>query len=175
MSDTSSIRTLPPKLIALCLAGLLLPQTLLAQQEAQQPNPSQPQQSSPAPATQPDVPNPRDLLAPPLLPPDPPASGMETLPSTTASQNALPSAPTPQAQQPPQQPPAPHNEPLGTAAAPAETPTGVAASRPSGAAIAPAKQRRVRAFVISIGLVLAAGAAIGISAGLSKASHSTPQ
>ncbi|MGA8089427.1 MAG: hypothetical protein WCA10_19295 [Terracidiphilus sp.] len=92
------------------------------------------------------------------------------------SSDSLPSAPTPQpAQQaPPQQQQAPQ-QPVGTAAAPYEKPTGVPGSRPAGAAIAPAKQRRVRALVIRVGIVLAAGAAVGAVVGLSKATHSAPQ
>jgi len=79
------------------------------------------------------------------------------------------------AQQPntPLQPNAPQ-PPVGTAAAPYEKPTGVSGSRPAGAAIAPAKQRRVRAIVISLGLILAGAGAIGAVAGMSKASHSQP-
>ena len=103
--------------------------------------------------------------------------------------DSLPSAPTPMlvAQQEPAQQPAPPQQqppaqqqttpqqPVGTAAAPYEKPTGVAGSRPAGAAIAPAKQRRVRAIVVRVALVLAAGAAVGTVVGLSKATHSAPQ
>jgi hypothetical protein len=63
---------------------------------------------------------------------------------------------------------------LGTAAAPYTKPTGVTGSRPAGAVIAPAKQRRVRAILISVGVVAAAGIAIGAVAGLSHASPSRP-
>ena len=65
-------------------------------------------------------------------------------------------------------------KPVGTAAAPYEKPTGVAASRPAGAVIAPAKQRRVRSFLIRIGIVVGAGVAIGTVAALSHASPSRP-
>lgn len=89
---------------------------------------------------------------------------------------SLPSAPTPQPEQqvPAQQQQTPQ-QPVGTAAAPYEKPTGVPGSKPAGAAIAPAKQRRVRAIVIRVAIVLAAGAAVGAVVGLSKATHSTPQ
>jgi len=79
------------------------------------------------------------------------------------------------AQQEPVQQQTTPQQPVGTAAAPYEKPTGVAGSRPAGAAIAPAKQRRVRAIVIRVGIVLAAGAAVGTVVGLSKATHSAPQ
>ena len=112
----------------------------------------------------------KQTSAPPLMPGETPAG---------AAQDSLPSAPMPQdpssQQQAPAQQPAVPQQPVGTAAAPYEKPTGVAGSRPAGAAIAPAKQRRVRTIVISIGIALAAGAAVGAVVGLSKASHSQPQ
>lgn len=102
------------------------------------------------------------------------------------SADSLPSAPTPMPSQqaPAQEPPPPQapaqqqatpQQPVGTAAAPYEKPTGVPGSRPAGAAIAPAKQRRVHAIVIRVAIVLAAGAAVGAVVGLSKATHSSPQ
>jgi hypothetical protein len=68
---------------------------------------------------------------------------------------------------------APH-QPVGTAAARSATPTGVAASEPAGYAIAPAKQKRVRTILISMGAVLGAGAALGAVAALSAGSPSRP-
>jgi cytoskeletal protein RodZ len=109
-------------------------------------------------------------------PQSPNAQQAATPPEATAqdaqseSLDSLPSAPTPlpTPQETPQQP-------VGTAAAPYEKPTGVPGSRPAGAAIAPAKQRRVHAIVIRVAIVLAAGAAVGTVVGLSRATHSTPQ
>ncbi len=66
------------------------------------------------------------------------------------------------------------SNPVGTAAAPYEKTTGVAASRPAGAAIAPAKQRRARSILIKVGVLLGAAVAIGTVAALSKASPSRP-
>lgn len=63
--------------------------------------------------------------------------------------------------------------PVGTAAAPYEKGIGVAASRPAGAVIAPAKQRRTRSILIKVGLIVAAGVAIGTVVALSSASPST--
>jgi hypothetical protein len=116
-----------------------------------------------------------------------PAHNPQTIPTTTTEISSsqppdeLPSAPVPQSSSLPeqqnqqaQQTQTPQQPPVGTAAAPYEKPTGVPGSRPAGAAIAPAKQRRVRAIVISLGLVLAGAGAIGAVAGLSKASHSQP-
>jgi hypothetical protein len=65
-------------------------------------------------------------------------------------------------------------KPLGTAAAPLEKTTGVAASRPAGAVIAPAKQRRARSIIIRVGVVLGAAAAVAAVVGLSKASPARP-
>jgi hypothetical protein len=65
-------------------------------------------------------------------------------------------------------------EPVGTAAAPYEKPLGVAASRPAGAVMAPAKQRRTRTILIRVGLIVGAAAAIGTVVALSKTSPSRP-
>jgi hypothetical protein len=65
--------------------------------------------------------------------------------------------------------------PVGTAVAPYEKGIGVAASRPAGAVIAPAKQRRTRSFVIKVGLLVGAAVAVGTVVALSKASPSQPQ
>lgn len=66
------------------------------------------------------------------------------------------------------------HKPVGTAAAPYERTMGIAASRPAGAAIAPAKQRRVRTILISVGVIAGAGIAIGSVAALSHGSPSHP-
>jgi hypothetical protein len=66
-------------------------------------------------------------------------------------------------------------QPVGTAAAPAVNGTGVAGSRVSGAAIAPGKQRRVRTFLISIGVVVAACVAVGTVVALTHATPSQPR
>jgi len=72
-----------------------------------------------------------------------------------------------------QQQQAPH-EPLGTAAAESVPTTGVAASRPAGAAVAPAKQRRVRSILIKVGALVGAGVAVGTAMALSQGSPSKP-
>lgn len=78
-------------------------------------------------------------------------------------------------QQPvPEQPQNGTQKPVGTAAAPYEKTMGVAASRPAGAVIAPAKQRRVRTIWISIAAVAGTAIAVGTVVGLSKASSSRP-
>ena len=65
-------------------------------------------------------------------------------------------------------------KPVGTAAAPYEKTTGVAASRPAGAVIAPAKQRRARSILIRVGVIVGAAVAVGTVVALSRASPSRP-
>lgn len=95
-----------------------------------------------------------------------------------AAQNPAPAAPeapqTQQDQQGQQQPGETPKKPLGTAASPYEKTLGVPASRPAGAVIAPAKQRRVRTLWISVAAVVGAGIAVGTVVGLSKASSARP-
>ena len=64
--------------------------------------------------------------------------------------------------------------PVGTAAAPYEKPTGVTASKPAGAVIAPAKQKRARSILIRVSVVVGAAVAIGTVAALSHGSPSRP-
>jgi hypothetical protein len=106
--------------------------------------------------------------------------------TTTASaqQSTAPAAQTPAGQetqngqsgnaQTGAQPQSDSTKPVGTAVAPYEKTAGVTASRPAGAVIAPAKQRRVRAILIKVGIIVAAGVAIGTVAALSRGSSSQP-
>jgi hypothetical protein len=92
---------------------------------------------------------------------------------TSRSQDSNPSN-APRAAQGQQQNGAQAQAPLGTAVAPYEKGIGVAASRPAGAVIAPAKQRRTRSFVIKLGVLIGACAAVGTVVALSSASPSQP-
>ena len=94
----------------------------------------------------------------------------DTVRSQAVADNRLPSGqqPSPNQQQNSTQ------EPLGTAAAPLVKTTGVAASRPAGAAIAPAKQRRARSILIKVGVLVGASVAVGTVVILSSASPSRP-
>lgn len=96
-------------------------------------------------------------------------SGTNNAPANAAG-SQLPAAPQAAQQQDQQQ----NQQPVGTAAAPYENPVGVAVSRPAGAAIAPAKQRRTRSFLIKMSLVIGAAVAVGTVAALSKGSPSRP-
>jgi len=66
-------------------------------------------------------------------------------------------------------------QPVGTAAAGAVKATGIAASQPAGAAIAPAKQRRTRSVLIKVGVLAGAAVAVGTVVALSAASPSRPR
>jgi anti-anti-sigma factor len=77
-------------------------------------------------------------------------------------------------QQPSPKPQSETQEPLGTAAATFVKTTGVAASRPAGAAIAPAKQIRARSILIKVGIIAGAGVAVGTVVALASASPSRP-
>jgi hypothetical protein len=73
-----------------------------------------------------------------------------------------------QGSQPPPQPP------VGTAAAGVVPANGIAASQPSGVAIAPAKQHRVRTIVVRTGAILAACVAVGSVVALTEGTSSRP-
>jgi hypothetical protein len=138
------------KSIALFLAILLLAPAAEAARAPQQPDASpQQQQGTQATESQQENSTSPDAPSPQVAQSNPPQSSSD-------SQND--SAPTP----------------IGTAAAPSEKPVGAAGSRPAGAVIAPAKQRRVRRILISIGVIVGAGVAIGTVAALSHGSPSQP-
>jgi type IV secretory pathway VirB10-like protein len=65
-------------------------------------------------------------------------------------------------------------QPLGTAAAEKARTAGGAASRPAGVAIAPAKQKRSRSFLIKLGAIAAGAAAVGTIYALSRGTPSLP-
>ncbi len=97
---------------------------------------------------------------------------------TASAAEGLPQAPEPapsSGQGAPQQGQGAAQAPVGTAAAPYGQPVGVAGTRPAGAAIAPARQRRVHALVIKMSIILAAAAATGTVIALSQASPGRPQ
>ncbi|MGI9101296.1 MAG: hypothetical protein ACR2IF_02515 [Terriglobales bacterium] len=64
--------------------------------------------------------------------------------------------------------------PLGAAAAQTGPTAGGAASKPAGTAIAPAKQKQMRSFLIKLGAIAAGGAALGAVVALSRGTPSVP-
>lgn len=109
------------------------------------------------------------LLASPL-----PQAGQQAPSAASAAADSAGAQTTGAPAQANQQPATPPR-PVGTAVAPYENTSGVTGSRPAGAVIAPAKQRRVRAIFIKIAVVVGAGAAIGAVAMLSHSSPSQPR
>ena len=142
-------------------------------------------QNSPAPSTPSTTPQQADddnAPVPPMPPVDPPAlsSSSDPLPDSPGAiefaqletqspdqPQAQPTQPQPAQQQPPK-------EPLGTAAAQTVPTMGIAASKPAGAALAPAKQRRIRTILIRTGAILGAATALGVTMALTEASPSKP-
>jgi hypothetical protein len=94
-------------------------------------------------------------------------------PATGGQQSEAPQQSATPQQAAPQLPSAPR-EPLGAAAAQTVPTLGVAASRPAGAALAPAKQRRIRTILIRTGAVIGAAAAVGVTMALTEGSPSKP-
>lgn len=169
-----------PLVLALC--GMLLAQSAIATAQ----EPAQAAKATSSPATEisrlqpveelPSAPVPQAQAQPQQSQPNQQSNPQPNeQPNQQQGQPASPQAQQQPQSQPAQQPGTPQEQqPVGTAAAPYEKPTGVPGSRPAGAAIAPAKQRRVRAIVISLAVILAGAGAIGAVAGMSKASHSQP-
>lgn len=164
--------------LALILSGME-PAAAFAQQPAPDPQPQAPAPTQTAPATSqtapatntPESQNPpsreeqenkatQDLMNGQRVPETP--SSVKNNPTeqqgTTTQTPTLPSAP----------------EPSGTAAAQTGRISGNAASRPAGAAIAPAKQHQARSFLIKMGVIAGAGIALGTVYGLSRASGPKP-
>ena len=168
----------------LALALLLNPLAYAAPQQAQ----NEPPSTSPQSVQHPDDDNAPVPPMPPADPADTASPSSDLLPDSPGAvesaqlQTEQPSATqqpaqTQQIQQPPAQQPSPpplSKEPLGTAAAETVPTMGVAASRPAGAALAPAKQRRIRTILIRTGALIGAAAAIGVTMALTEGSPSKP-
>jgi len=151
--------------------SLLVSSCAMALPAPQAENNTQANQQEPSPQTAP---------SPPAIPPnaeqlpDSPGAGQTQAPaSSEPSENrASTGAQAPSSIQ--QSPPNAKSKPVGTAAAEVSSTTGFAAARPSGSALAPAKQKRVRTILISVGAVAGAAVALGIVMGLSRGTPSRP-
>jgi len=166
-------------ILVFMLSGLMEPAVLLAQQapaeapaqtqEPQaQPQSTQPQQQNEAQSQEqsPGRQEVEDKASQELINRD----HLPDSPGATKPQPEQEKATPAVAQQPVRSTP----QPTGTAAAQAGKLSGNAASRPAGAAIAPAKQRQVRSFLIKMGVIAGAGVAIGTVALLSKGTSPKP-
>jgi hypothetical protein len=102
-------------------------------------------------------------------------------PQNSSSQSATPSSPQTENSQAASAPDQTQKDqtqkpqrPVGTAAAEAPKVNGVTAAQPSGVAIAPAKQRRVRTIVLKVGAMVGAGVAVGTVIALTAGTPSKP-
>ncbi len=144
------------RLIAVCLSALFVVPIAAT---AQQSSPAQQLPDAPAPASQ--AAQSQTAMAQPPAAPAPQGWSSSQAQQAPATQDAD------QQNQP--------QKPVGTAVGPVTRPAGVAGARPSGAAIAPAKQRRVHAFYFRVGIIVAAAVATGAVIALSHASPGRPQ
>jgi hypothetical protein len=110
------------------------------------------------------------LLASPQQSSDPNAAAQQQPdPQQTSS---LPDAPQAQTQTPAAQQQAP--APSGSAGAKAATVKGAPVAQPTGAAIAPARQRGHHSLLVKVGLLAGAGIAVGAAVALAERSPSRP-
>lgn len=153
-----------------------------AQQNNAQPPDTQNQQSQSEQAVQQQQQSRPGIIDPskgPLTPA--PTANQDEQQPTTEPQN-LPDAPSstqgaqpqPQSETPAQKPRPRTTQPVGVGTAQQAPTAGGAASKPAGAAIAPAKQRQYRSLLIKIGAIAAGGAALGTVYALSRGTKSTP-
>lgn len=161
---------------ALCVSPELM--SAAAQQSSQSPT-SQPntnsQPNAPANQSQQSSGTTIDPSKAPLQPittyPEAPTPQQEQQQQTQPAQSATPTTtttePAPQTQKP-------VTEPVGAAAAERVPTAGGAASKPAGAAIAPAKQHQTRSLFLKIGAIAAGGIAAGSVYALSKGTSSKP-
>ena len=143
--------------------GNTQPAAPAGQTQQNQTQQNQPQQTQPGTSVNPS----QAPLAPVTTYPDASGTQQQQQPSTTTpAQTNVPEGPQPRKQQP--------SEPVGAATAESVPTAGGAAAKPAGVAIAPAKQHQTRSWLIKLGAVVAAGAAVGTVYALSRGTSSTP-
>lgn len=104
-----------------------------------------------------------------------PSQNLPNVPSTPQAGQNTDVSPAPQPATPAPTPKAaPQQEPLGAATAEGVPTVGGGASRPAGAAIAPAKQNQRRSLLLKLGAIAAVGIAGGTIYALSKGTPSKP-
>ena len=153
------------KLLLLMVSTTLcgLPEVVQAQQTS--PNDTQQQQQQNGTTI-----NPAQGPLTPVPTQNEPANANPAPQNPESETQAAPATPAPQPR-PEQQ----MQQPLGAATAEGVPTVGGAASRPAGMAIAPEKQHERRSLLIKVGLIAAAGVAIGTVYGLSKGTSSKPK
>ncbi len=135
--------------------------------DAQQSNAQQNNSLKPDPSAGPQVPTPGEAKPPVETSPN-------AQPDQASQEKPLPEAPSATQPQPPAQQPTVRENPVGTAVAGKATARGGAASKPAGAAIAPAKQKNARALFLKIGAIAAGAAALGTVYALTRGTASAP-
>ena len=157
-------------ILTLCGAPEVLAQATQTSPPSQPPSQTQTTSQTPKPWTT-LIPDPAQAPLQPVTSNLPDAPTPQQNPAPTAATQPPAETQQPQSQSLPQER---LQQPLGAAAAEAAPPTGGAASKPAGTAIAPAKQRQVRSLLIKLGAIAAAGAALGTVYGLTRATSSVP-
>ncbi len=159
-------KVVPAMAVLLLFVMLGGPQMMMAQSPAQPDQAAQPNQTA----------QPSQTTTGQTGTTEPPASAQ--LPNAPSAQAvgapALPQDAQPPSEQSSSNPQQKQENPVGAAAAQKGATAGGAASKPAGTAIAPAKQRQVRSFLLKLGLVAAGGAAIGTVYALSRGTSSVP-
>lgn len=149
--------------------GLIVFMALFGALPGQSQKPEVPGNPSPAAAQLPEAPQPVQKTA--EVNPAAPGPTEVAEANGAQSQSASPAGASQSSSSAPQ---SNGQKPLGTAAAPPQSSVGFTASRPAGAVIAPAKQRRARAIMIRMALIVGAGVALGTVLALSRATPSQP-
>lgn len=130
---------------------------------------SDPRSTQDAPKMQPKVPSPANpggevpVVGQGRVPMQETQPGPTQQPIPESQTSAVPPAPS-----------TPQVSPLGTGAAPDLGSRGVPASRPAGAAIAPAKQRRVSIISVRTALLVGGAVALGVVTGLTLGTSARP-
>lgn len=152
------IKSMVP-VLAFALCGM--PELLQAQEAAPAPQQSQPTGTTVDPSKGPLQPIPTQTQ---------PEEPRTVYPGQESDMTQTPQPATP----PPQTLAEPQQEPLGAATAEGVTTVGGGASRPAGAAIAPAKQNQRRSLLLKLGAIAAIGVAGGTIYALSKGTSAKP-
>jgi hypothetical protein len=174
-------KTLARTSLALVLALLL---TGVPAAMAQQTQPATNPNTTPTPAPQAQQPTATPVPGNPQA--DPSQAPLEPVPAPLPDSPGATAQPQQQQQQPTTVQTAPASnapavpsghrpiDPQGAATAESAPTLGGAASKPAGAAIAPAKQRQMRWFLIKLGAIAGGAAALGTIYALTHATSSTP-
>lgn len=161
---------------ALCLTPEMMNAAVQQQNTQPQSQPqTQPQSNDQQPAqTQPQSDQQGGTTIDPSKGPLQPVTTYPEAPTPQQDQQQTTERPVTTITQPAQQEQQKPAEPVGAAAAEKAQTAGGAASKPAGAAIAPAKQHQTRGLLLKIGAIAAGGLAAGTVYALSRGTSSKP-